>query len=111
MKPTTQSRPLLSSSATDYLFNHILAGYASSHEGLVNLKDKKLVTDKELVELLTKNAERLIRRIIDFKIIERLMCIFFASLFGYMQLNCEDLEMRRSRNGRSRRRQETEVTK
>lgn len=105
----TQTRPPLTETALDYLFNHVLAGFASSHEGLLNIRKKEMVTDSELVELLTKNGERLIRRIIEFKIAERMMCVFFAVLFGYFQLNCEDLEMRRSRGGRLRRRQETEV--
>lgn len=106
----TQARPLLSSSAVDYLFHHVLDGFRSSHEGLVDIRKKGFLTDSEMVELLTKNSERLIQRIIDFKLVQRVVCVFFACLFGYMQLNCEDLEMRRGRGGRGgRRRQETEV--
>lgn len=79
-----------------YLFDHILDGYKSSYEGIIQLKERRMITDQELTELLTKNSERLIRRIIEFKLMERLLCVFFAALFGLMQVISGDLEMRKA---------------
>lgn len=101
----------ISRSSLNYLLDHILGGYKSSHEGIIQLKQLGMVTDQELVDLLTKNGERLINRIVEFKLLQRLSCIFFAALFGYMQLTCEDLEMRKARNLRMRRRHNVEVVK
>lgn len=111
-KSLTSPRPSVSKRSLDYLVDHILGGYKSSHEGIVYAKNKGLLTAEEVADLLAKNGERLISRIIEFKLAERLMGVFFAALFGYMQFTCEDLEMRRTRNGvRMRRRQETEISK
>lgn len=97
-------------SSVNYLLDHILGGFRSSHEGIVYAKNKGLLTADEVADLLAKNGERLISRIIEFKIVERALCIFFALLFGYMQIAGEDLEMRRSRRGaRGRRRHESEI--
>jgi len=97
--------------AVKYLVHHILGGYQSSHEGLIQLRELGLATDQELVDQFMKNGERLIQRIIEFKLLQRIACIFFAALFGYMQLTCEDLEMRKARNLRMRRRQNVELVK
>lgn len=92
------------------LIDHILGGYKSSHEGIIQLRERRMVTDEELADLLIKNGERLIKRIVEFKIVERLVAIFFAGLFGFLQLTCNDLEMRKGRSLRLRRRSEIEVT-
>lgn len=99
---------MMSKQAMDHLFDHILDGYKSSHEGIVQLKEQGLVSDQEVTDLLKKNSERLIDRIKEFKLVQRLVCVFFALLFGYMQMDCQDLEMRRARRVRARRRNETE---
>lgn len=106
MKPRMMSRAAMS-----HLFDHVLDGHAKTYEGINNLKAMNLIDEKSYVDLLQKNAERLIQRIIEFKLIHRLVCIFFAGLFLYMQINCEDLEMRRARRGvrSGRRRNESEV--
>lgn len=101
----------MSKTALDYLFNHILDGFKSSHQGIINLEHEHLVSDAEIEALLKKNSERLIDRIKEFRMTEKLLCIFFAALFGYLQTTGEDLEMRRSgRTARGRRRNETEQT-
>lgn len=94
MKPRMMSKP-----AMDHLFDHILGGHETSFEGIKNLEAQGLVSPAEVTELLKKNEQRLIDRIKEFKAIHRLVCIFFACLFGYMQATGEDLEMRRSRPG------------
>jgi hypothetical protein len=86
---------MMSKNSLEYLFNHILDGFRSSHEGIIQLQHDHLVTDDEIHELVRKNSERLIDRIREFKIIEKLTCIFFAALFGYMQISGSDLEARR----------------
>jgi hypothetical protein len=97
MKPRMMSKP-----AMDQLFHHILGGHASSHQGIVNLEQQGLVPEHEIKDLLKRNNERLIDRINEFKIIHKLTCIFFALMFGYMQISCEDLDMRRSSRTRVR---------
>lgn len=101
----------LNQQSINHLIDHILGGYKSSHEGIIQLRERRMVTDEELAELLIKNGERLIKRIVEFKIIERLVAIFFAGLFGFLQLTCNDLDMRKARSLRMRRRQNVEVVK
>jgi len=94
----------------DYLFDHILDGFKTSHEGIQNLHRQRIVNDDEIADLIRRNSERLIERIHEFKIHEKLLGIFFACMFFWLQISGEDLEMRRpSRGGRGRRRDETEV--
>jgi hypothetical protein len=99
---------MLSKEKMDHLFNHILDGFKSSAQGLLFLKRDRLISDQEYTDLLEKNAQRVIERIEEFKISNRLMSVFFACLFLYMQVSDEGLDMRRSRRTRSRRRNETE---
>jgi hypothetical protein len=90
---------MMSKAAMDQLFFHILDGFKTSYEGIHQLYDRKIITAEEMGELLQKNSERLIERIHEFKIGQRLLAIFFAFMFGYLQINGEDLEMRRARRG------------
>lgn len=99
---------MMSKKAMDHLFDHILDGYRSSHEGIVQLKEQGLVTDQEITDLLKKNSERLIDRIKEFKVVHKIVSIGFAVLFSYMQISCTDLDMRRARRLKLRRRQEVE---
>lgn len=99
---------MMSKRSMDYLFDHILDGFKSSHEGILNLQRQRVVSDAEINDLVRKNSERLIERIREFRIHEKLFCIFFALLFGYMQVTGEDLEMRRAKRLRTRRKDETE---
>lgn len=62
---------MMSKRSMDYLFNHILDGFRSSHEGIINLQQKKIVSDDEINELVKKNSERLIDRIKEFKVLEK----------------------------------------
>lgn len=100
---------ILTKRKIEHLFNHILDGFKSSAEGLKFLRRDGIIQDPEYLELLEKNAERLIERINEFRITHKLMSIFFAGLFTWMQVSGEDLDMRRARRTRSgRRRNETE---
>lgn len=101
---------MMSKQAMDHLFDHILGGHQSSHEGIIRAKATGLLSDQELTELLKKNSDRLIDRIREFKALQRLTCIFFAVMFGYMQIGCEDLEMRRAKRVSTRRRQGSEIS-
>lgn len=102
---------MMSKPAMDHLFDHVLDGHAKSFEGIRNLKDMHLIDDQEYVELLTKNTERLIDRIKEFKVVHKIVSIGFACLFSYMQISCADLDMRRGRQVRVRRRSETEISR
>lgn len=93
---------MLSKKNSTYLFDHVLDGFRSSHEGIENLKQEGLVQEDEYVELHLKNATRLIDRIKEFKLHTRLISVFFACLFGYMQVNGEELDMRRTARARTR---------
>lgn len=85
------------------LHDHIIDGFAASHEGLRRLKEQAIIEDAEYTALLEANIKRLIERVKEFRIAEKLTCIGFALLFTYMQTSGEDLDMRRSaRRGRSR---------
>lgn len=99
----------LSKQKTEYLFDHVLDGFKGSHEGIEQLRAKHIISDEEYTELLVKNSKRLIERIREFKIMfleaaKRATCIIFAMMFGYMQVNGDDLDMRKpSRASRSAR--------
>lgn len=97
MKPT-----MLSKQNSTYLFDHVLDGFRSSHEGIEQLQQQGLIQEEELLELHKKNAARLIDRIKEFKLHTKLISVFFACLFGYMQINGDDLDMRRSGRVRTR---------
>lgn len=99
---------MLSKEKVETLFHHILDGFKSSAEGLLFLKRDRLIDEKEYTELLEKNAARLIDRIEEFKVTNRILSFGFAMLFAWMQVSGEDLDMRRARRTRSRRRNETE---
>ena len=105
MKPKMMSARQLS-----YLFYHILDGFESSHRGIAQLKKDNLASDEEITALIEKNSERLIERIKEFRLIEKITCIAFACLFTWFQISGEDIEMRRARRTRGRRKNETEQT-
>ena len=92
---------MMSKNSLEYLFHHILDGFKTSHEGIIKLEQSHLVSDEEIHELIRKNSERLIDRIREFRLTEKLTCIFFALLFGWMQINGDDLEMRRTTRART----------
>jgi hypothetical protein len=99
---------MMSKAAMDHLFDHILDGFKSSHKGIEDLYTMGLINADQLADLLKKNSDRLIIRIQEFKALQKLVCIIFAVMFGYFQVSGEDLEMRRSRRARSRRRNDSE---
>lgn len=99
---------MMSKRSMDYLFDHILDGFKTSHEGILNLQKQGLVPDEDIADLVRQNSERLIDRIKEFKLHEKIFGLFFATLFFYNQITCEDMDMRRSRRMRLRRKTESE---
>ena len=97
---------LLTKSRIDYLFHHILLGFESSNAHIEQAFLTGLIDKKEQQDLHAKNATRLIARIKDFKLVNRIISLFFAALFTLMQVNGDDIEMRRPTG---RRRNETEL--
>lgn len=93
---------MLSKKNSTYLFDHVLDGFKSSHEGIEQLQQQGLIQPSEYIELHKKNATRLIDRIKEFKLHTRLISVFFAVLFSWMQVNGDDLDMRRSSRVRTR---------
>lgn len=101
---------MLSRNSATYLFDHILDGFKTTHAGIESLQQMGLVDHAECMALHKKNSERLIERIKEFKVMQKIMCVFFAALFTWMQIGNEDLEMRRAKRHRSsRRRNEKEL--
>ena len=99
---------MMSKRSMDYLFDHILDGFKTSHLGILNLQKQRIIADDEIADLIQKNSERLIERIREFRIHEKIFGLFFAMLFTYMQISGQDLEMRRTQRMRIRKRNETE---
>ena len=64
---------MFSSKAIEHLFFHILDGFKTSHEGIIRLQEQELVSDKEISDLILKNAERLIIRVQEFRITENIL--------------------------------------
>jgi len=81
------------------LHDHIIDGFEVTHRGLKQLGH---VTEEEYILLLEKNIHRLVTRIREFRITEKLLSVFFAILFLSMQINGDDLEARRSSRTRTR---------
>ena len=106
---------MYSRESNSMLHDHIIDGFETTHQGLRQLKEDKLITTEEYTNLLEQNIKRLVNRIHEFRIKEgmlqaarRVACIYFACFFAWAQINGNDLEMRRtsrtrtSRNVRSR---------
>jgi hypothetical protein len=87
---------MYSQEKNEYLHYHIIDGVISSHQGIKNLKEEGIIDEHEYTTLLEKNVERLIDRIREFRIQEKMVCIFFALLFGYMQIAGDDIDMNRT---------------
>lgn len=111
----TNRARMLSDANSHMLFDHILDGFRSSHEGIEQLKQKQLIDESRFAELMEKNSQRLIDRIKEFKIMLRITCLAFAMMFTTLQVKGDDLDMRRSsrtrttRSARGRRRNEDVV--
>ncbi len=88
-------RALLTKSRIEFLFDHILDGFKSSHEGAKYVREEGIINDAEYHDIMEKNAERLVKRIHEFKIEHKLLSVFFALLFAWMQVSGDDLQIRR----------------
>ncbi len=105
-----KAHALINKKGIEKLFDHIIDGFAASRVGIINLYNHKLISINELVDLLHQNEERLLARIKEFKITNKLVSVFFAALFTWLQVGGEDLDMRRSSRARGRRKNQTEQT-
>lgn len=92
---------MLSKKNSSYLFDHVLDGFRSSYEGIEQLKQQHLISEDEYVDLLKKNSSRLIDRIKEFKVHMKLVSLFFAVQFAMLQVNGDDLDMRRTSRTRT----------
>ena len=100
---------ILNRKPIDYLFHHIFAGFASSYAGLRGIFKDEVIDKDEYIDLLEKNCERLIERIKEFEVAQKLTCLFFAALFTYLQVNSEELDRRGRGRRAGRRRNDTEM--
>ncbi len=115
-----KAHALINKKNLELLFDHIIDGFGATRTGIINLYNHKLIGVTEFVDLLNQNEERLLARIKEFKIANKLVSVFFAALFTWLQIGGDDLDMRRSsrtrtgrsasRSARGRRRNEAEPT-
>lgn len=84
-----------------YLQKNLLDASFNNHQNIKNLRRSDIIQDDEYITLLEKNMEWLIQKIKEFRIAEKIVCVFFALLFGYMQINSDD-SIERARRSRSR---------
>ena len=103
MKSTAR---ILNKRQLDYLFFHLLDGFFVTREGALQLwSDNIIKSDEELLDLLLRNEERLRARIRDFRLANRLLCVFFAAIFSFCQVTGEDTDLRKPARTRTRRRE------
>lgn len=105
-----KAHALLNKHKLELLFDHIIDGFAATRTGISNLYEQGLIGATEYLKLIHQNEERLLARIAEFKIMNKLVSVFFAALFTWMQVGGEEIDMRRSSRTRGRRRNETEQT-
>jgi hypothetical protein len=98
---------ILNRKPIDYLFDHVIDGFALTRKGLRQALDDKVITLEEYWQLVEANQDRVLDRIKQFKIVNKLLSLLFACIFSYLQVNGDQLDMRRS----GRRRNENEKTK
>jgi hypothetical protein len=103
-----QRARILNRSQIDYLFDHILGRFETSKKHIENALSTKLISKAEADSMQAINADTLIKRIKDFRIANRLLSVAFATLFSYMQICGDDVEVRKPSRTRTRRRSETE---
>jgi hypothetical protein len=103
-----QRARILNKSQIDYLFDHILGRFETSKKHIENALATKLISKAEADSMQVINADTLIKRIKDFRIVNRLLSVAFAILFSYMQVGGDDVDARRPSRTRTRRRNETE---
>ena len=103
-----KTRTILNPKKIDYLMYHLVDGFEVTRRGLKQTLKEGAITLDEYYDLVERNQDRLIARIKDFRIANNLLSILFACIFSYMQINGDDLEMRRTSRARGRRRNESE---
>ena len=99
---------MYSEKAQAYLHKTLLDAFFTNHKGIQTLRKENVVQDdREYIELLEKNAEWLFQKVKEFRIAERIVCLAFVFIFGYLQVNGDDVERgRRSRSRSGRRKTE-----
>lgn len=91
-----------------YVFDHIIDAYLATQKGITRLYEKGMIDAVQYKEMIEKNAERLRVKIAEWRIAEKMSCIFFAILFSWNSMTNSPDEMIR-RPSRGRRRNEKEV--
>jgi hypothetical protein len=93
---------MLSKQEADYVDHHLVDGFDARVKGIIQLQENKLISLEESHELIVRASIEHVTlwRNFKMKLVAKTLCVFFALLFGYMQINGDDLDMRRS--GRTR---------
>ena len=97
---------MLSKKELDYLEHHLHKGLESTLRGLDIALQQKLITLSQHDKLMRAAIERHLTLWHQFttKLMSKTVCLLFASLFTFLQVQGNDMELRRA----SRRRNETE---
>lgn len=103
-----KTRTILNPKKIDYLMYHLVDGFEVTRRGLKQTLMQGAITLDEYHALVELNQDRLIARIKEFRIVNKLLSMAFAVLFAWAQINGDELDMRRSSRTRSRRRNESE---
>jgi hypothetical protein len=103
-----KTRTILNPKKIDYLMYHLVDGFEVTRRGLKQTLMQGAITLDEYHALVELNQDRLIARIKDFRIVNKLLSLVFAFLFSYMQINGDDMDVRRPQRTRGRRRNDAE---
>jgi hypothetical protein len=66
--------------------------FFTSNEGIDGLRARAVVKDEEYIKLVQRNIAFFYSRIKEFRLAEKMLSIFFAFLFTWMQVNGDDVE-------------------
>lgn len=106
-KTYMKSTRILNPRQISYLFDHLMDGFAATRLGIIELSRLGIITAEEFVLLILKNEERLLARIAEFKIANRITALLFACIITALQVTGDDLNARRP--SRTRRRNESQT--
>lgn len=94
---------MLSKSEMEYANYHLHDGLEKTVEGLNALLKINKINIEEHDQLMQQAIHRHLAlwRAFTHKLVQKTLCLLFVSLFTYMQVNGEDLDMRRSSRTRT----------
>ncbi len=95
---------MLSKKEIEYANYHLHDGLETTLAGLNQLLEAQLITLQEHDELMQKAINRHLKlwRAFTNTLVQKTVCIFFAALFVVMQVNGDDVQMRKPTRGRRR---------